>query len=161
MINSIFPLRECELFKSLEDEELSRVAIICSELDMAEGAPLFVEGQAADRIYIVTQGRVALHKSVESSTRRFATVAFCCQGEVVGWSGLVEPYRYTLSATAWEPCQLLGISARLLRRALELNPGIGYRMMRSLSEVMARRLQQVTRSLTAARDMSETERMRF
>ena len=33
MIDSIFPLKECELFKDLNDEELSQVAIICSEIE--------------------------------------------------------------------------------------------------------------------------------
>ena len=155
MINTIFPLKECELFRGLEDDELTRVAIICSEIDLEESEPLFSEHQPADQIYIVTRGRIALHKSVGTylvqPSRRFSTVSFCCPGQVVGWSALVEPYRYTLSATAWERTDLLGISSGLLRRAMELNPEIGYRIMKALSEVMGRRLQQVTRSLTMAR----------
>ena len=88
-------------------------------------------------------------------------MAFCTPGQVVGWSALVEPYRYTLSATAWEPSQLLGISSGLLRRAMELNPGVGYRIMKALSEVMGRRLQQVTKSLTVARETPNPDRKRF
>ncbi len=156
MIDSIFPLKECELFKDLNDEELSQVAIICSEIEKEEGAPLFTEGQPADRIYVVTRGTIALHKTFGVSSRRnfgrSATVAFCSQDHIVGWSALVEPYKYTLSATAWERSALLEISANLLRRAIELNPRVGFRVMRCLSEVMARRLQQVVEALTAARD---------
>ena len=155
MINSIFPLRECELFKGLEDEELSRVAIICSEIELTEGETLFSEHWPAEQIYVVTRGSIALHQSVGTflaqPSRRFATVAFCSPGQIVGWSALVEPYRYTLSATAWEESQLLGISSGLLRRTMELNPEIGYRIMKALSEVMGRRLQQVTQSLSIAR----------
>ena len=165
MINTIFPLKECELFKGLEDDELARVAIICSEIELAEADSLFAEDQPADQIYVVTQGKVALHKTLGPKfgqpSRRFATVAFCSPGQVVGWSALVEPYRYTLSATAWEPCQLLGINSGLLRKAMELNPGIGYRVMKCLSEVMGRRLQQVTHSLTVARESSIPERRRY
>ena len=162
MINSIFPLKECELFSGLGDDELARVAIICSEIELTEGTPLFSEHQPAEQIYVVTKGQIALHKSIGTfqvqPMRRFATVAFCAPGQVVGWSALVEPYRYTLSATAWEHCQLLGISSSLLRRAMELNPGIGYRIMKSLSEVMGRRLQQVTQSLTLARETPNPDR---
>lgn len=161
MIDTIFPLRACELLSGLNDEELSSIAIICSSLGMAEGGRLFVEGQAAEHIYIVTSGRIALHKSLGDrrtlSQRGSATIAFCRPDEIVGWSSLVEPYRYTLSATAWEPTQLLAIRASLLRRAMELNPDVGFRIMRSLSEVMARRLQQVARALTAARESSAIE----
>ena len=126
MIDTIFPLRDCELLSGLNDEELSSIAIICSRMRLAEGDRLFLEGQAAERIYIVTDGRIALHKSLGDhrtlSQRGAATIAFCCPDEIVGWSALVEPYRYTLSATAWEQSQLLVVRASLLRRAMELNP---------------------------------------
>ena len=163
MIDTIFPLRDCELLNGLNDEELSNIAIICSRISMAEGDRLFLEGQEAERIYIVTDGRIALHKSLGDhrirSQRSSATIAFCCPDEIVGWSALVEPYQYTLSATAWEPSQLLIIRASLLRRAMELNPDVGFRIMRSLSEVVARRLQQIARVLTAVRESSAIERM--
>ena len=163
MIDTIFPLRECELLSGLNDAELSSIAIICTTTSMAEGDTLFLEGQKAELIYIVTDGRIALQKSLGNSRKKAqrgeATIAFCCPDEVVGWSALVEPYRYTLSATAWEPTQLLCIRASLLRRAMELNPDVGFRIMRSLSEVMARRLQQVARALTAARESTAIERM--
>ena len=159
MIDTIFPLRDSELFRGLDDEELSSIAIICSRVYMAEGERLFLEGQAADQLYLVTDGRIALHKNLERSQRGAATIAFCRRDEIVGWSALVEPYQYTLSATAWEPTHLLVIRASLLRRAMELNPDVGFRIMRSLSEVMARRLHQIARALTAARESSAMERI--
>ena len=163
MIDTIFPLRDCELLSGLNDAELSSIAIICTNTSMAEGDPLFTEGQRAEHIYIVTSGRIALQKSLRDRRKKSqigaATIAFCQPDEIVGWSALVEPYRYTLSATAWEPTQLLSIRASLLRRAMELNPDVGFRIMRSLSEVMARRLQQVARALTAARESAAIERM--
>ncbi len=162
MIDAIFPLRDCELLRGLDDKELSSIAIICSRVYLEEGERLFLEGQAADRIYIVTDGRIALQKSVgdqQALAQRYAaTIAFCRPSEIVGWSALVDPYKYTLSATAWEPSRLLVIRASLLRRAMELNPDIGFRIMRSLSEVMARRLQQIARALTAARESTAMER---
>ena len=148
MIDSVFPLRECELFRDLADEELSRIAILCSEIVEAEGAKLIREGQKADRLYVVTRGKVALHKRLgRRADRRATTVAFCSSGQILGWSALVPPGRYTLSATAWEPVALLSIPASLLRRAIDLNPDMGLRIMRCLSEIMARRLQQVTVAL--------------
>jgi CRP-like cAMP-binding protein len=70
----------------------------------------------------------------------------------------VPPGRYTLSATAWEPVTLLAIPSSLLRRAIDLNPDMGLRIMRCLSEIMARRLQQVTIALSAARETPLRER---
>ena len=155
MINAIFPLKQCELFIGLDEDELSKVALICSEVDLGESETLFSEHQLADVIYVVINGRIALHKSSGTfsvqPSKRSSTVAFCGPGQIVGWSALVEPYKYTLSATAWEQSELLGINSTLLRRAMDLNPEIGYRIMKALSEVMGRRLQQVTKSLSSAR----------
>ena len=160
MIDSILPLRECELFRDLADEELAGIAILCSELVEAEGAKLIHEGQKADRLFVVARGKVALHKRLgRRAEHRSTTVAFCSPGQILGWSALVPPGRYTLSATAWEPTQLLAIRASLLRRAMELNPDVGFRIMRSLSEVMARRLQQISHALTEARESSVKDRM--
>ena len=159
MIDSIFPLRECELFRDLADEELSSIAILCSEVVEAEGVELIREGQNADRLFVVTRGKVALHKRLgRRADRRATTVAFCSSGQILGWSALVPPGRYTLSATAWEPVMLLAIPAPLLRRAIDLNPDMGLRIMRCLSEIMARRLQQVTVALTTARETPFRER---
>ena len=153
MIDSIFPLRECELFRDLADEEMSSIAILCSEVVEVEGAKLISEGQKADRLFVVTRGKVALHKRLgRRADRRATTVAFCSSGQILGWSALVPPGRYTLSATAWEPVMLLAIPASLLRRAIDLNPDMGLRIMRCLSEIMARRLQQLTVALTTARE---------
>ena len=69
MIDSIFPLRECELFRDLADEELSSIAILCSEVVEAEGAKLIREGQNADRLFVVTRGKVALHKRSGTARR--------------------------------------------------------------------------------------------
>ena len=154
MIDTIFTLKNCELFAGLNEDELSNIAIICSSVNTVEGERLFLEDQAAQNIYIVVSGRIALQKSLGHhrplSQRDAATIAFCEPDQIVGWSALVDPYRYTLSATAWEPTRLIAIRASLLRRAMELNPDMGFRVMQSLSEVMARRLQQISRALTAA-----------
>ncbi len=159
MIDSILPLRECELFRDLADDELSSIAILCSEVIEAEGAKLIREGQKADRLFVVARGKVALHKRLgRRAEHRSTTVAFCSPGQILGWSALVPPGRYTLSATAWEPVTLLAVPATLLRKAIDLNPDMGLRVMRCLSEIMARRLQQVTVALTTARDNHFRER---
>ena len=120
---------------------------------------MFREGQKADRLFVVARGKVALHKRLgRRAEHRSTTVAFCSSGQILGWSALVPPGRYTLSATAWEPVMLLSIPASLLRRAIDLNPDMGLRIMRCLSAIMARRLQQTTIALTTARETPPRER---
>ena len=107
-------------------------------------------------IYIIIEGRVALQKAIRvphGTHLRRTTVSVCGPGEAIGWSALVEPREYTLSAIAWEPSRLIGIEAGLLQLALDAFPEIGYRIMRSLSTIMSRRLGLTTAALTYEREV--------
>ena len=147
MINSVAPLHENELFGTLTEEEMSRLAPFCAPFVAIEEAALFAEGRQASRLYLVTEGRIALQKSVRprhGMHSRRTTVSVCQPGDIVGWSALVEPYQYTLSAVASESSRLISMDAKALRGALATHPEMGYRVMRALSAVMSRRLRQTT-----------------
>ena len=155
VIGSIFHLRESELFNSLSDEELDRIALLCTESVLAEGGLLFSQDRKANRLCIVTKGLVALQMAtrVPHATRsRRTTVAICGQGEVVGWSSMVEPYQYTLTAMVWESCRLISIDAELLRKAAQANPSTGFQIMQALSAIMSRRIRQITSALVSERE---------
>ena len=81
-------------------------------------------------------------------------MALCLPGEAFGWSALVEPYKYIHSAVAWESCRLVSIDAKLMRRALDMYPEMGFRVMKSLAVVMSRRLRQVTKGLVNEREVA-------
>ncbi len=65
----------------------------------------------------------------------------------------MEPYRYTLSAVAWESSRLISMDAKALIGALATYPEMGYRVMRALSAVMSRRLKQTTEALINERQV--------
>jgi CRP-like cAMP-binding protein len=54
-------LAASEMFKGLTDEELDKVAALGRMEVYERGAPLFVEGAAAENFFIVELGRVALN----------------------------------------------------------------------------------------------------
>jgi len=159
VIGNIFHLRESELFNRLSDEELDNIALLCTETIVAEGVLLFSQDRKANRLYIVTNGLVALQMAtrVRHATQpRRTTVAICGQGEVVGWSSMVEPYQYTLTAMVWESCRLISIDAELLRKAAQANPTTGFQIMKSLSAIMSRRIRQITTALVSERSTLAT-----
>ena len=157
MIGDLQRLARNELFGTLAKRELSRLAPICTDFVAVEDALIFREGSNAAHLYLVSEGQVALQKAVRvahATRSRRTTVDICHPGDLLGWSGLVEPHKYTLSAVAWGSCRLISVDAKMLRRALGLYPGIGYKVMCSLSQVMARRLRQTTDALTSEREIS-------
>jgi CRP-like cAMP-binding protein len=157
MIKNHNSLLSSELFANLTEEELSRIAPLCSEFVAIEDALLFAEGRSASHLYVITSGRVALQKSIRVPHAKYSrrtTIAICYPGEVIGWSALVEPFTYTLSAVAWDSARLTSIDSKLLRRALDMYPDMGYKVMKTLSAVMSRRLRQITESLINEREVS-------
>ena len=157
MIKDITRLQDNELFGSLTEDELSKIAPLCSDFVAIEGATILMEGRNASHLYVVTDGQVALQKWIRpphGTRSRRTTITLCRPGEIVGWSALVEPYKYTLSAVAWEHTRLINIDAKMLRRTLDTHPEIGYKVMSSLAAVVLRRLRQTTGTLINEREVS-------
>ena len=59
----------------------------------------------------------------------------------------MEPYTYSLSAVAWDSSRLIGLDAKKMRATLGEHPEVGYKVMRALSVVTARRLNQMAEVL--------------
>ncbi len=64
-------------------------------------------------------------------------------GDVVAWSALVSPYRFTLSARCAGECALTAFSREALHQYFETAPSVGYLFMRNLAGVIGQRLQRV------------------
>ena len=150
-------LRENELFAALTNEELTEIAPFCSEFAVIEDGLLFSEGREASHLYLVTKGQIALRKAIRvphGKTMRRTTIMVCRSGEAVGLSALVEPHKYILSAMAWESSRLIRVDSKRLRKTMDMYPQVGYKVMRSLSVTMTRRLRQTTEALITEREVS-------
>jgi CRP-like cAMP-binding protein len=105
----------------------------------AAGDYLFHEGESADLFYLIRQGRVALEvKAPGKGAIVFSTHG---EGEIVGVSWLVPPYRWSYDARALEPVSAVSIDAACLRRKCEADHDLGYEMMKRFMPVLVDRLQ--------------------
>ncbi len=103
------------------------------------GDHLFHEGQPADRFYLLRQGRVALE--VKAPGKGALTLGVLGEGEVVGVSWLVPPYRWTYDARAVDEVRAIAIDAACLRGKCEADHDLGYEMMKRFMPILIRRLQ--------------------
>lgn len=157
MIKDLNILRTSELFENLTPDEIGCIAPVCFDQITKQDSIIFAEGRHASHLYLVAEGKVALQKGIRvphARDSRRATVTFCNEGEVVGWSALVPPYRYTLTAVTWRSGTLISLDSKLLHKALEVYPAIGFKVMTSLSKIMSRRLRQTTDALISEREAS-------
>ena len=92
-----------ELFAGLSSEQARRLDRLAEPVRLKEGAVLFSAGQTADNLYVVLDGAVELRMPVprwwgiDTPHQKMTTAQ---PGQIVGWSALVEPYVYSLTAVA-------------------------------------------------------------
>jgi CRP-like cAMP-binding protein len=131
-------LIEHPFFAGLDERTLVLLAGCARNVHFRPGDYLFHEGERADAFYVVRQGRV----SIETRTPTDAVVIDSAHdGDVVGWSWLIPPYRWMFDARATEETDAVVFDAAALRAACEADPGVGYALTRRIAQVMAHRLQ--------------------
>ena len=136
-------LKGLALFKGLDDGELDRIAELCSERTMSEGDTIFSEGTRAIDLHLCRSGKVDIIMWVREPWNRNVTVHRAETGEVFGWSALVAPYSYTASTECVEAGEEIRITGSALLELFDLNPHIGYVVMRNLSADISARLTQI------------------
>jgi hypothetical protein len=63
------------------------------------------------------------------------------EGEVVGWSWLVPPYRFFADGRAVTPVSATALDGACLRGKCEADPELGYQLLKRVTSVMYQRLQ--------------------
>ena len=96
------------------------------------------EGETADRFYVVRQGKVALELHTPTGPLLIETLG---AGELVGWSWLFPPYRWTFDVEAIDQTRVTTIESACLRAKCESDPAFGYRLMQRFAQVIVDRLQ--------------------
>lgn len=125
-------------FKGLEADMGSLVSGCARNVRLEAGAYLFHEGQSANEFYLIRQGEVALE--IAGPGRAPAVLLTLGEGELVGVSWLVPPYRWTLDARAVKPMRALGIDARCLRAKCEADNRLGYELLKRCLAMLVNRL---------------------
>ena len=131
-----------DLLKGLPDDETARVTALGTRITLAAGEPLFRLAKDADRIFVVSSGRIALTLPMQVRGRaEEILVEEKLPGDTVGWSGLIQPYRFTLNATAAAPSELLAFAREDLLGHLAAHPAVGHVVALNVAGVIGHRLQ--------------------
>jgi CRP-like cAMP-binding protein len=137
---------ESPVFRGLDQEELELIAGCCSNVTFAAGEQLFREGDQADTFFLVRHGLVMLDQNVPNGAD--VIVEAVGPGEIVGWSWLLEPYRWHFSGRAVELVRAVRFDGACLRKRCEENPALGYDLLTRFAQVLVNRLQATRLQLT-------------
>ena len=127
------------VFATLAPEHLAVISGCAANEHFPAGAQMFREGDPADRFYLIRHGRVALELAAPG--RAAITFQTVPEGDMVGISWLIPPYRRAYDARALDLVRAIGIDAKCLRDKCDKDHDFGYAMMMRFVPVLVERLQ--------------------
>lgn len=97
-------------------------------ISFKKGAAIFNEGEVANGMYFVYSGVVKVHRKWGS--QKELILRFAGAGDVLGYRGLGDEKKYTVSATAIEPAVVCYIEMDFFESLLQINHPLTYQLMR-------------------------------
>ncbi|HUI43971.1 MAG TPA: cyclic nucleotide-binding domain-containing protein [Terriglobia bacterium] len=132
-------LVEHPFFQGMKREHLDLVVGCAANVRFDAGQFILREGEEANEFYLIRHGQVALE--VFAPERGSITIQTLGEGEILGWSWLVPPYRWKFDARAVELTRAIALDGKCLREKSENDCALGYELLKRFSQVMVEHLQ--------------------
>lgn len=140
MMQTLEPiLSEHPFLKGLKPEHLKLLVGCASNVRFNAGQYLFREGEEANQFYMIRQGKVAVE--IHAAGRGPITVQTVGEGDVLGWSWLIPPYRWRFDARALELTRAIALDGKCLRTKSEEDYDLGYELLKRFSNIIVERLE--------------------
>lgn len=141
-MDTLQALAASDLFQGVPPNRVEPFVALARPERVRTGNYIFRLGDRAERLFIIRRGVVHLTMPIEMhGNEREVVVQEAHERETVGWSALVEPYRFTMTASTGSDVDLIAFSTRELQTVVEACPDAGLRIMANLAAVIATRLQ--------------------
>jgi CRP/FNR family cyclic AMP-dependent transcriptional regulator len=140
-------LKKFKIFQGLNDRELDLIANIAREEAFDEGQRIFEEKALAANLYLALEGKVEVKLKGKDNT--MVKIDEVGPGEIFGWSSIAAPSTFTAATWTLTPARIIVLNGRNLRDIFEKNNHIGYRILKEIAAVIARRLKAMQSKLVA------------
>lgn len=131
-------VREHALFEGMDSAQVEFIAG-CGELHrFAAGHYLARENEPADYFYLLLEGRAMIETHRHNQPP--APLLTLNDGDVIGWSWLVPPYRWQFDVRAVSDLRSVRLDGRCLRQKCESDTRLGFELLRRLAAMMAARI---------------------
>jgi CRP-like cAMP-binding protein len=130
-------LQEHPFFAEMEAADIATLAGCARNEQFEAGQTVFREGGEANRFYLIRHGRVAL--LTHGGNRGWLTVETLHEGDVLGWSWLIPPYRWQFDARATSRTRVTAFDGTCLRATCEADNRLGFDLVKRFAGELTRR----------------------
>lgn len=145
-------LKNVPLFKDLDEAELAEVAEVCREETFVSGAYIFREGEAGNRLYLITDGEVRISRDVPGSGEE--ALAILKAGALFGEMAVFDRSERSTHAISNGGTTALTISRAEFEILLDLNRELAYKVLWAVTRLLSTRLRSTNDSLRSFLAMS-------
>lgn len=131
-------LQSHTIFSDLDPEHIAVLASHAEEQTCELGELLFRQEDSAERFYILLAGSIRVE--VPSIMGPALVVQTLGPDDVLGWSWLIPPYKWTFEAKADHDSKMLVFDGKALLAHCEKDTGFGYALMKRFAGLMSERL---------------------
>jgi len=121
-------VQELSLFTGLDDEQVSRLAGVCTVAFFTPGEVIFRQGEQGEAIHLVLRGKITICLAGTSSP-----VGTVTKGECLGEMSLLTGAAHSATALAHSDVETAVLGHRDLADLIRLRPDIGLRIYRNLA----------------------------
>ncbi len=130
-----------ELLSGITSAEAEKILGLGSRLIVPSGTALFRLGEPADRLFLTTRGCIRLTLPIKIRNHEENILAEeISAGQTVGWSALIPPYLFTLTASAPAEAEVIALPRQALQEYFAANPAAGCKIAQNLAAVIGHRL---------------------
>jgi len=126
-------------FKELKSEHLKIIQGCASNVRFEPGEFIYREGADAEKFYLIREGKISLEMFITG--RGAITVETLNEGDLLGWSWLISPYKWRFDSRALTQVRAIALDGKCIRGKCDLDHDLGYELMRQCAGLTNRRLQ--------------------
>lgn len=139
-------LKRMDIFEFLKLDELEDIAAIAKVEEFEQGALIFKEGDWAEKIYMILEGRVAIETPVYPGKK--VPVYTLTKRTFFGYPSMLRARKFTTDARCLDKVKVITIAADELEgKIFKKDCRRGYLVMKRVAELIAQKLSETRMQL--------------
>lgn len=145
-------IKQAAIFSDLDDDELARIAEICTEQQFKFGQTIFNEGDPGNRLFIIAEGEVRISRDVPGSGEE--ALAVLKKGACFGEMAVFDRSERSTDAIANTDSTLITIARNDFEMLIDFDRDLAYKVLWRVVRLLSDRLRVTNENLRSFLAMS-------